>query len=45
VKIKNVLPESASFQGYLTEVSFDTSKKPAVIFSKFFGDFMRYIIG
>jgi hypothetical protein len=26
VKIKNVMPENASFQGYFTEVSSDTSE-------------------
>ena len=26
VKIKNVIPENASVQGYFTEVSFDTSE-------------------
>ena len=27
VKIKNVIPENASFQGYFTEVNFDTSER------------------
>ena len=52
VKIKiKIIAENASFQGYFTEVCFDTSKETncpifkMVIFSKFFDAYMRHIIG
>jgi hypothetical protein len=33
--MKKIIAENASFQGYFTEVCFDTFKrKPAVVFSK-----------
>jgi hypothetical protein len=50
-KIKKFIPENASFQEYFTEVSFDTSEENQLsyfqndFFFKFFGDFMRHIIG
>ena len=51
---KKIIAENASFQGYFTEVCFDTLKgnqqshfqySKIAIFSKFFGDFMRHRVG
>ena len=32
VKIENIMPENASFQGYFTEVGFDTSEENQLSF-------------
>ena len=32
VKMKNVIPENASFQGYFTEVCFDTSEGNQLVY-------------
>ena len=51
VKMKNFIAENASFQGYFTEVCFDTSEGNQLsyfrngYFFKILGDFMMYIIG
>ena len=51
VKIKNIIPDNASFQGYFTKVNFETSEGNQLsyffkmdIFSKFFRDVMSHII-
>ena len=51
LKIRKFISENAFFQGYYTEVSFDTSEgnqlsllEKISIFPKFFGDLMRHII-